>query len=93
MKRRRKREARLDKAQAQDHACGQAMGFALTALRADDSCLAILGRRRVMLLIARNIILPRAQALKALLLARGAFVIALEGPIRLSRPFRPTLAY
>jgi hypothetical protein len=44
-------------------------------------------------LIARNIILPRAQALKALLLARGAFVIALEGPIRLSRPFRPTLAY
>ena len=44
-------------------------------------------------LIARNIILPRAQVLKALLLARGAFVIALEGPIRLSRPFRPTLAY
>jgi hypothetical protein len=44
-------------------------------------------------LIVPNIILPRAQILTTLLLARGAFMIAVEVPIRLPRPFRPTLAY
>lgn len=42
-------------------------------------------------LIVPNIILPRAQILTTLLLAQGAFMIALEVPIR--SPFRPTLAY
>jgi hypothetical protein len=43
-------------------------------------------------LIARYIIFPRAQILTTLLLPRGAFMIALEVPIRLQRPFLPTLA-
>jgi hypothetical protein len=44
-------------------------------------------------LIVHNIILPRARVFMALPLSRGAFMIALEVPIRLPVPFRPTLAH
>jgi hypothetical protein len=44
-------------------------------------------------LIVPNIILPQAQILTTLLLPRAASTIAFEGPIRLPRPFRPTLAH
>jgi hypothetical protein len=44
-------------------------------------------------LIAPTIMLPQAQFLTALLLSSGAFMIALEVPIRLQRPFGPTLAH
>jgi len=44
-------------------------------------------------LIVPNIILPRAQVLTTLPPPRGAFMIALEVPIRSPRPFRLTLAH
>jgi hypothetical protein len=44
-------------------------------------------------LIAPGIMLPQAQFLTALLPSSGAFMIAREAPIRLRRPFCPTLAH
>jgi hypothetical protein len=43
-------------------------------------------------LTVRNITLPQAQILTALLLSWGAFLIALKAPIRFDRQFGSTLA-